>query len=107
VTGVTVHFVDAQYDRGPIIAQWPVPVLPGDTPATLGARVLRVEHRLFPLCVEAVASGTIVLGDDGKVHGHVAMPVSPAAPEWRFGLVSDTSDDVAAFATEWARLFPR
>ena len=107
VTGVTVHFVDAEYDRGPIIAQWPVPVLPGDTPATLGARVLRVEHRLFPLCVEAVASGTIVLGDDGKVHGHVAIPVSPAAAEWRFGLVSDTSDDVAAFATEWVRLFPR
>ena len=107
VTGATVHFVDEQFDRGPIIAQWPVPVLPGDTAATLGARVLRVEHRLFPLCVEAVAGGTVVLGDDGKVHGHVAIPVSPAAPEWRFGLVPDTAGDVAAFATEWARLFPR
>lgn len=107
VTGATVHFVDAHYDRGPIIAQWPVPVLPGDTPASLGARVLRVEHRLFPLCVEAVASGAVVLGDDGKAHGHVDIPVSPAAPEWRFGLVPDTAGDTSAFAPEWARLFPR
>jgi phosphoribosylglycinamide formyltransferase 1 len=107
VTGVTVHFVDAQYDRGPIIAQWPVPVLPGDTPAILAARVLRVEHRLFPLCVAAVASGAVVLGDDGKVHGHLDIPVSLAAPEWRFGLVPDSSDDLALFGQDTARLFPR
>lgn len=107
ITGATVHFVDAHYDRGPIIAQWPVPVLPGDTAASLGARVLRVEHRLFPLCVEAVASGTVLLGDDGKVHGHLSIPVSPAAPAWRFGLVPDTADGVQAFAPELARLFPR
>lgn len=107
VTGATVHFVDAHYDRGPIIAQWPVPVLPGDTPASLGARVLRTEHALFPLCVEAVASGAVVLGDDGKVHGHVDIPVSPTAAEWRFGLVPDTAGGAAAFAPEWARLFPR
>ena len=48
VTGVTVHFVDEEYDRGPIIAQWPVPVLPGDTPETLAERVLAVEHTLYP-----------------------------------------------------------
>lgn len=107
VTGVTVHFVDAQYDRGPIIAQWPVPVLPGDTPATLGARVLRVEHRLFPLCVAAVASGAVVLGDDGRVHGHLDVPIAPATPDWRYGLVPDTTDDAAAFAQDTARLFPR
>lgn len=107
VTGVTVHFVDAQYDRGPIIAQWPVPVLPGDTPATLGARVLRVEHRLFPLCVAAVASGAVVLGADGRVHGHLDVPVSPVAPDWRYGLVPDTSDTPAAFDQDVARLFPR
>jgi formyltetrahydrofolate-dependent phosphoribosylglycinamide formyltransferase len=107
VTGVTVHFVDAQYDRGPIIAQWPVPVLPGDTAAILGARVLRVEHRLLPLCVTAVASGAIVLGDDGKSHGHLDIPVSLAAPEWRFGLVPDTDGDLAAFGQDVARLFPR
>ncbi|HEU0014983.1 MAG TPA: phosphoribosylglycinamide formyltransferase, partial [Longimicrobium sp.] len=44
VSGATVHFVDERYDEGAIIAQWPVPVLPDDTPETLAARVLRVEH---------------------------------------------------------------
>ncbi|AMW04695.1 phosphoribosylglycinamide formyltransferase [Gemmatimonas phototrophica] len=107
VTGATVHFVDEHYDRGPIIAQWPVPVLPGDTPAMLAARVLRVEHRLFPLCVAAVASGAIVLGDDGRVHGHLDVPVGLAAPEWRFGLVADVANDAPLFATDVARLFPR
>ena len=107
VTGVTVHFVDAHYDRGPIIAQWPVPVLPGDTPASLGARVLRTEHALLPLCVDAVASGAVALGEDGNVHGQVAVPVSPTTAEWRFGLVPDTAGAAAAFASEWARLFPR
>lgn len=107
VTGVTVHFVDEHYDRGPIVAQWPVPVLPGDTPTTLAARVLRVEHRLFPLCVAAVSSGAIVLGGDGRVHGHLDIPVGIAVPEWRFGMVSDTVGDAAAFATDVTRLFPR
>ncbi len=49
ISGATVHYVDEEYDRGPIIAQWPVPVRPGDTPDTLAARVLEVEHRLLPL----------------------------------------------------------
>lgn len=107
VTGVTVHFVDEQYDRGPIIAQWPVPVLPGDTPALLAARVLRVEHRLFPLCVAAVSSGAIVLGSDGRVHGHLDVPVGMSGADWRFGMTADTDADPAAFAVDVARLFPR
>src|SRR5919108_4401892 len=53
VSGVTVHFVDQAYDRGPVIAQWPVPVFDGDTAATLAARVLTVEHVLYPLAVNA------------------------------------------------------
>lgn len=57
VTGATVHLVDERYDEGPILAQWPVPVLPGDTPETLAARVLRVEHLLLPAAVEAFACG--------------------------------------------------
>lgn len=57
VTGATVHLVDEHYDQGPILAQWPVPVLPGDDPETLAARVLRVEHLLLPLAVEAYACG--------------------------------------------------
>jgi phosphoribosylglycinamide formyltransferase-1 len=54
-SGATVHYVDEEYDRGPIIAQWPVPVLPNDTPDTLAARVLEVEHRLLPRVVEELA----------------------------------------------------
>lgn len=54
VSGATVHLVDEEYDRGRIVAQWPVPVLAGDTPETLAARVLRVEHLLLPLAVEAL-----------------------------------------------------
>ncbi|MFI5208770.1 MAG: formyltransferase family protein, partial [Gemmatimonadales bacterium] len=49
----TVHVVDEQYDHGPVLAQWPVPVRPGDTAETLAARVLAVEHRLLPAVVLA------------------------------------------------------
>lgn len=52
VTGPTVHLVDEEYDRGPIIAQWPVPVRAADDPPTLAARVLRVEHLLYPRVVD-------------------------------------------------------
>ena len=69
ITGVTVHFVDEHYDRGPIIAQWPVPVLSSDTPERLAARVLRAEHALLPTVVEAVAGGSIALDNEGRVHG--------------------------------------
>ncbi|WP_037604837.1 phosphoribosylglycinamide formyltransferase [Streptacidiphilus rugosus] len=55
VSGATVHHVTAQYDEGPAIAQQQVPVLPDDTPETLAARVLRVEHRLLPDTVQALA----------------------------------------------------
>lgn len=51
VSGATVHLVDEAYDRGEILAQARVPVLPDDTPATLAARVLRAEHRLLPAVV--------------------------------------------------------
>lgn len=67
VSGATVHFVDDAYDRGPIIAQWPVPVLPQDTADTLGRRVLAVEHLLLPRAVAAVATGHASLGDDDRV----------------------------------------
>lgn len=54
-SGVTVHYVDEQYDRGAIIAQARVPVRPGDTAQTLAARVLEAEHRLLPLVVLELA----------------------------------------------------
>lgn len=55
-TGVTVHLVDDDYDRGPIVAQWIVPVLAGDDADSLAARVLKVEHIVFPRAVEMVAA---------------------------------------------------
>ena len=55
-SGATVHLVDEVYDRGPILAQARVPVLPGDDPDRLAARVLEVEHRLLPAAVLAAAA---------------------------------------------------
>lgn len=54
-TGVSVHLVDDDYDRGAIIAQWRVPIDESDTPDTLAARVLNVEHVVYPRVVEMVA----------------------------------------------------
>jgi phosphoribosylglycinamide formyltransferase-1 len=48
VSGATVHLVDEEYDRGPVLLQRTVPVLPDDTPGTLAARVLVAEHQLLP-----------------------------------------------------------
>ncbi len=55
--GATVHFVSSEMDSGPIIAQAEVPVLPGDTPETLAARVLEAEHRIYPQALRRVAEG--------------------------------------------------
>ncbi len=55
-SGATVHLVDEVYDRGAILGQARVPVLPGDDPARLAARVLQVEHRLLPAAVLAAAA---------------------------------------------------
>jgi len=66
--GATVHFVVAEMDSGPIVAQDWVPVLEGDTEETLARRVLEVEHRLYPQALRAVAEGR-------------ATPVSCAAGE--------------------------
>jgi len=54
-TGATVHIVDDEYDRGPIVAQWRVPVNQSDTAESLAARVLNVEHVIYPRAVEMVA----------------------------------------------------
>ncbi len=79
VSGVTVHLVEEQYDEGPIIAQWPVPVLAGDTADTLAARVLRVEHAVFPFAVEAIARRL----HDSPRHGFAAT--DPAGFAWSEG----------------------
>jgi phosphoribosylglycinamide formyltransferase-1 len=82
--GATVHFVRPAVDRGPIVAQGAVAVLPDDTPGSLGGRVLtEVEHRLYPLAVGLVASGRVsVVGERALVdraEGGGAALLSPAA----------------------------
>jgi len=98
VSGATVHFVDAEYDRGPIIAQWPVPVAAGDTPESLAARVLRVEHLLLPRAVDALARGAVRLGADGTVEGGAT-----AASLDAFAL---TRSESSTLATDIDALFP-
>ena len=60
VSGPTIHFVNERYDEGRILAQWPVPVEPGDTADSLAQRVLEVEHVLFPAAADALARGDLV-----------------------------------------------
>ena len=69
ISGCTVHFVRAEMDAGPIVAQAAVPVLPGDDADTLAARVLRAEHRLYPWAVRLVASGQAWVEGERVVYG--------------------------------------
>ena len=57
VSGATVHFVNRDLDAGPVVRQREVPVLPGDTADTLAARILEVEHRLYPEAIQQVLDG--------------------------------------------------
>jgi len=66
LSGCTVHFVIPDLDSGPIIAQAAVPVLAGDTEEALSARILRQEHRLYPLVVRWFAEGRIATAE-GRV----------------------------------------
>lgn len=61
IHGCTVHFVASQLDHGPIIIQAAVPVLIGDTPATLAARVLAQEHRIYPQAVRWFLQGQLIM----------------------------------------------
>jgi phosphoribosylglycinamide formyltransferase-1 len=65
VSGCTVHFVDEGMDTGPIILQSPVPVHEGDTEESLAARILELEHHLYPQAVKLIAEGRI------KIKGRV------------------------------------
>ena len=67
VTGVTVHFANAEYDKGPIIAQRPVIVRERDTLDELEARIHETEHVLYPEVVRLIAEGRVHVTDEGKV----------------------------------------
>jgi phosphoribosylglycinamide formyltransferase-1 len=57
IHGCTVHEVTSDLDAGPILGQAVIPIEPGDTPDTLAARLLPVEHRLYPLVLRRFAAG--------------------------------------------------
>ncbi|MFC1583390.1 phosphoribosylglycinamide formyltransferase [Candidatus Neomarinimicrobiota bacterium] len=65
VSGVTIHFVDEEYDHGPIVSQAIVPVRPDDTADALAARVLKHEHKLYPKVLAAICRGEIHWREDG------------------------------------------
>lgn len=67
VTGCTVHFVSEDVDAGQIILQEAVPVKRDDTVSTLSERVKLAEHKIFPAALQLVASGTVQLGENGKI----------------------------------------
>lgn len=69
-SGPTIHFVDEEYDTGSILAQWPVPVLAGDTADTLAARVLAVEHLLYPQAVDHLCRAVL----EGKDPSRLSPP---------------------------------
>ncbi len=72
--GASVHFVTEELDGGPVILQAKVPVLPGDTPERLAARVLEKEHRIYPLVVKWFAQGRLRLDGDGVLFDDHPLP---------------------------------
>jgi phosphoribosylglycinamide formyltransferase-1 len=67
VSGCTVHVVDSGVDSGPIIAQAVVPVLPDDDGERLHQRIQRVEHRLLPAVIDAIARGVVALAPEVRI----------------------------------------
>ncbi len=76
--GATVHYVTAEVDHGPVVAQVAVPVLAGDDEHRLAARVLAEEHRLLPLAIRWHLEGALSI-DAGRVRHR------EGAPQWRLG----------------------
>ena len=87
--GCTVHLVTAGVDEGPIIAQAAVPVLPNDTEASLAARVLAAEHKLYPAALSWLAAGHVRLeADRVEITGAESAPDSLLNPLPRAALLS-------------------
>ena len=73
--GATVHFVVPEMDSGPIIVQGAVPVIAGDTEATLAARVLEIEHKIYPMALKLFAEGRIQIENGICVIDGVMLPL--------------------------------
>ncbi len=80
VSGVTVHLVDEEYDRGPIVAQRRVPVIAGDTPESLAHRVLEQEHAIYAETLQKIAVGEIDLDRlQARDTGHSVRQAVPSS----------------------------
>jgi formyltetrahydrofolate-dependent phosphoribosylglycinamide formyltransferase len=97
LSGPTIHYVTENYDEGRIIAQWPVPVLPTDTADSLAARVLRAEHMLYPIALEAVIRRFLTAPTDAT-RGTPPTPPTPAAPPMPHGDYTPRLRDDLIFA---------
>ncbi|MGO4137204.1 phosphoribosylglycinamide formyltransferase [Rhizobium brockwellii] len=76
IAGCTVHFVTEGMDEGPVIGQAAVPVLSGDTAESLAARVLTIEHQIYPQALRLFAEGRVTM-EDGKAVGAEASTAAP------------------------------
>lgn len=76
--GATVHFVTAELDHGPSVLQATIPVLPGDTPDMLAARLLAEEHKIYPRAVRLFIEDRLVI-EDGAVR--IVEPMAHAEPD--------------------------
>jgi phosphoribosylglycinamide formyltransferase 1 len=81
IHGATVHFVVAEMDSGPIIVQGAVPVFDSDTDETLSARVLAVEHRIYPYALKLVAEGLVEVVDGRcRIRGAIEADANLVVP---------------------------
>lgn len=81
IHGATVHFVVPEMDSGPVIAQGAITVRPGDSEESLAVRVLRVEHRIYPLALKLVAEGRVQIKNNrASIDGVLVPNVTDLAP---------------------------
>jgi phosphoribosylglycinamide formyltransferase len=92
-SGATIHFVDEEYDTGAILAQWPVPVMADDTADTLAARVLKVEHILYPLAADHLCRSV----EAGEAVKRLVLPGEAFVVAESFSLEESTGQIEAAF----------
>ena len=81
IHGATVHFVVPEMDSGPVIAQGAITVRPGDSEEALAVRVLKVEHRIYPLALKLVAEGRVQIKNNrASIDGVLVPNVTDLAP---------------------------